>query len=412
MIDLKIPRENANDDTVLINKIFFKNGDKVNKGDVLFEFETSKASIEFEAPEIGILYDFTITEGAQVSVDTIIGSIKKEAMAVAKNKKTIILSADNENNKNKDDINISNSANVLLKEGKQPHKSEKWLTTSNFQEGGEDESNISIPQNQKTTNNFNKRNILLKYSNLKINSRKQAEIKSLGITSEYFNSTLGVTVELNNRRTTNPFFKNSILDIVIYETSLLLKNKFSDLNACFLGNDEIGQFEKVIPGMAMDNLNNLTVASLPEFKTLGDLANEIIDIIVRFDAGKLKGKDLKNTTFTVTDLSTTGIDFILPLINGWQTFILGISKNKTCFNIFGTFDHRVTEGKRFAEFLIELKNRITLYELKKEEQDTGKHCFICMQTLEMEKEYGNRGLIKIDDGYGEKLICRNCFGGW
>ena len=412
MIDLKIPRENANDDTVLINKIFFKNGDKVNKGDVLFEFETSKASIEFEAPEIGILYDFTITEGAQVSVDTIIGSIKKEAMGVAKNKKTIILSADNENNKNKDDINISNSANVLLKEGKQPHKSEKWLTTSNFQEGGEEESNISIPQNQKTTNNFNKRNILLKYSNLKINSRKQAEIKSLGITSEYFNSTLGVTVELNNRRTTNPFFKNSILDIVIYETSLLLKNKFSDLNACFLGNDEIGQFEKVIPGMAMDNLNNLTVASLPEFKTLGDLANEIIDIIVRFDAGKLKGKDLKNTTFTVTDLSTTGIDFILPLINGWQTFILGISKNKTCFNIFGTFDHRVTEGKRFAEFLIELKNRITLYELKKEEQDTGKHCFICMQTLKMEKEYGNRGLIKIDDGYGEKLICRNCFDGW
>ena len=180
---------------------------------------------------------------------------------------------------------------------------------------------------------------------MKINSRKQAEIKSLGITSAYFNSTLGVTIELNNRRTTNPFFKNSILDIVIYETSLLLKNKFSDLNACFLGNDEVGQFEKVIPGMAMDNLNNLTVASLPEFKTLKDLANEIVDIIVRFDAGKLKGKDLKNTTFTVTDLSTTGIDFILPLINGWQTFILGISKNKTGFNIYGTFDHRVTEGK-------------------------------------------------------------------
>ena len=89
MIELKIPRENANDDDVLINKVFFKNGDKVNKGDILFEFETSKATIEFEAPDIGILYDFTITEGAQVSVDTIIGGIKKESIAVAKKKKTI-----------------------------------------------------------------------------------------------------------------------------------------------------------------------------------------------------------------------------------------------------------------------------------------------------------------------------------
>ena len=412
MIDLKIPRENANDDNVLINKIYFKNGDKVNKGDILFEFETSKAAIEFEAPEIGILCDFTITEGSRVSVDSIIGGIEKETIAIAKNLKTKTLSIDNENNQNEDDINVSYSANTLLKEGKKPNTTNQWLTTSNFKDESKKNSNISISQNTNTISNFDKKDIILKYSNLKISSRKQAEIKSLGTTSPYYNSTLGVSIKLKNRRATNSFFKNSILDIVIYETSLLLKNKFSDLNACFLGNDEIGQFEKVIPGMALDNLNNLTVVSLPEFKTLGDLANEIIDIVARFDQGKLQGKDIKNTTFTVTDLSATGIDFIQPLINGWQTFILGISKSNTCYNLFGTFDHRVTEGKRFSEFLIELKNRILLYEPKERTPDSDKHCYVCLKTLKMEKDLGNRGLIKIDDGYTEKLICRNCFDGW
>jgi len=38
MVELKIPRENANDDFVLITKVHTKDGEKVNIGDIFFEF--------------------------------------------------------------------------------------------------------------------------------------------------------------------------------------------------------------------------------------------------------------------------------------------------------------------------------------------------------------------------------------
>jgi hypothetical protein len=245
-----------------------------------------------------------------------------------------------------------------------------------------------------------------------IDPRKQAEIKSLGTTSPYYNSMLGVSLKLSKRRVSNEFFSNSILDLVVYETSLLLKSSFNDLNACFIGNDKIAKYDKVVAGIALDDVNNLTVASLADFENLSDLSDQIIEVVVRFEDKKLKSKDLKSTTFTVTDLSSSGVDFVLPLINGPQGFILGIVKRDDVYHIFGSFDHRITEGKRFASFLSELKDRISLYALPQLGHASNKCCNYCLKTIEEEKSLGNRGLLKIDDGVEEKLICRNCYEGW
>ena len=78
MVEIKIPRENANDDVVLIVAVHRVNGDQIARGDVLFEFETSKAAIEFEAQEDGILTDFHLVEGSQVAVDTVVGFVAKK----------------------------------------------------------------------------------------------------------------------------------------------------------------------------------------------------------------------------------------------------------------------------------------------------------------------------------------------
>jgi hypothetical protein len=104
---------------------------------------------------------------------------------------------------------------------------------------------------------------------------------------------------------------------------------------------------------------------------------------------------------------------MLPLINGSQAFIIGIVKAKNGFQLYGTFDHRVTAGRRFADFLNELRNRIKLY-FNFECLNTNHSliCFFCTKTIEEEKSTGNRGLISINDGNGNKLICRSCFDGW
>ncbi len=55
MYKIEISRENANDDNVIITNIHVKNYQQVNKGDILFEFETSKTLVEIEAERDGIV---------------------------------------------------------------------------------------------------------------------------------------------------------------------------------------------------------------------------------------------------------------------------------------------------------------------------------------------------------------------
>ena len=134
MTNIKIPRENANDDTVLITKVFFKNGDIVKKGQILFEFETSKAAIEFEAPCDGNLSNFILSEGLQISVDSIIGNLNDKNEIALDNSTTNDLGPLDTDKPINDAAHFSNAANDFLKEGKIPVESNQWITTSNFRD--------------------------------------------------------------------------------------------------------------------------------------------------------------------------------------------------------------------------------------------------------------------------------------
>jgi pyruvate/2-oxoglutarate dehydrogenase complex dihydrolipoamide acyltransferase (E2) component len=409
MVELKIPRENANDDFVLITKVHTKDGEKVNMGDILFEFETSKAAVEFEANHNGYIINFTLSEGTQIPVDSIVGVISDTP-------KSIEADADQDSASIISDIDspafVSEAAKLLIEKGQKPVKNNRWVTTDDFKQTNIEKVQKTFLGTEKIERFSNENHLTNSYTTVDIDPRKQAEIKSLGTTSPFYNSMLGVSLKLGKRRVSNEFFSNSILDLVVYETSLLLKSSFNDLNACFIGNNKIAKYDKVVAGIALDDVNNLTVASLAVFENLSDLSNQIIEVVIRFEDKKLKSKDLKSTTFTVTDLSHSGVDFVLPLINGPQGFILGITKTGDAYHIFGSFDHRITEGKRFASFLSELKDRISLYALPQLGHTSNKCCNYCLKTIEEEKSLRNRGLLKIDDGVEEKLICRNCYEGW
>jgi pyruvate dehydrogenase E2 component (dihydrolipoamide acetyltransferase) len=55
MTPIKIEQTNVNDDTVTIVNILKKDLDKVKKNDLMFEIESSKATVEIESPKSGIL---------------------------------------------------------------------------------------------------------------------------------------------------------------------------------------------------------------------------------------------------------------------------------------------------------------------------------------------------------------------
>ncbi|HHY82567.1 MAG TPA: 2-oxo acid dehydrogenase subunit E2 [Clostridiales bacterium] len=61
-----MPKQGQSVESCIITKWYKKKGDKVSKGDVLFSYETDKASFEEEAPVDGVLLDVFFEEGDDV----------------------------------------------------------------------------------------------------------------------------------------------------------------------------------------------------------------------------------------------------------------------------------------------------------------------------------------------------------
>ena len=66
-----VPKENVNDEEVVVQSIHFKSKDKVKKGDHVIELETSKTAIEIESPCDGFV-DIKVSEGDEISVGSVL----------------------------------------------------------------------------------------------------------------------------------------------------------------------------------------------------------------------------------------------------------------------------------------------------------------------------------------------------
>ena len=72
MIKIKIPKQNASDDDVIISDVFFESGQYVDEDTIIFEYETSKANFEFETVNSGFLYyNFSVGDSVQVQTDVV-----------------------------------------------------------------------------------------------------------------------------------------------------------------------------------------------------------------------------------------------------------------------------------------------------------------------------------------------------
>ncbi len=74
MIEIRAPRENVNDETVTIVEIFMGSGSEVKVGDIIVEIETTKVSVEIEAPCDGILIH-NLTEGDILPVGSVLCTV-------------------------------------------------------------------------------------------------------------------------------------------------------------------------------------------------------------------------------------------------------------------------------------------------------------------------------------------------
>jgi pyruvate dehydrogenase E2 component (dihydrolipoamide acetyltransferase) len=76
-IPVIMPRQGQSVETCIITQWIKKKGDQVNPGDVLFSYETDKASFDAEAEQSGELLEIFFSEGEEVPVLTNVAVIGK-----------------------------------------------------------------------------------------------------------------------------------------------------------------------------------------------------------------------------------------------------------------------------------------------------------------------------------------------
>ena len=113
-------------------------------------------------------------------------------------------------------------------------------------------------------------------------------------------------------------------DMVLYAVSRVLKNH-KDLNAHYL-DDKMRYFSNVHLGVAVDTDRGLLVPTVfnADKLSLNEMSIAAKAVIKDAQSGKINPDLLKGASFTVTNLGSLGVESFTPVINPPQTGILGV----------------------------------------------------------------------------------------
>jgi pyruvate dehydrogenase E2 component (dihydrolipoamide acetyltransferase) len=421
-MEVMVPKENNNDQVVMITKLYIENGGFIDQDADLIEFETSKTAVVLQSPVAGYVTFYNQVDD-EVEVNSPVCSINDQAPKSDLSIDEEITNISSET-KRHDGLTFSKVASTLDKN--QTDLDDHYWVTSRVLANSDplERAGLELKEKNNSNRDIKLQNSIVSdngfgeedYKVIKTTMRKRSEISNLRISGGgEFQSTIGIEITGGSRLAKNVVFENSIQDLVCYESSKMLGNEYNDLNAFYISDSEIGIFNSVAAGISLDNdSNKLTVARINDSGALTLLAiqDRLGSLFIQFEDGALSPESLIPSSYTITDLSSTGATYILPLLNGAESLILGIvRKGYDSFGIYATFDHRVSSGLRVSHFLDSLKARIEAHFDSKSTVEGGR-CDFCLKSISEELELGNRGLLCLSTPAGQKNICRNCYEGW
>ncbi len=158
--------------------------------------------------------------------------------------------------------------------------------------------------------------------------------------------------------------KITLNDIVFYAVSRVLP-KFPDINATLTDNT-LRQYKHANIGLAVDTERGLLVPTIfaADTLSLADISAANKAAAAKAREGSLAPNEMKDGSFTITNLGSMGIESFTPVINPPQVAILGVcaitnrvKADGSVYPAMGlslTFDHRAVDGAPAAKFLKEV----------------------------------------------------------
>jgi pyruvate/2-oxoglutarate dehydrogenase complex dihydrolipoamide acyltransferase (E2) component len=162
-----------------------------------------------------------------------------------------------------------------------------------------------------------------------------------------------------------------LLPTVLRATAEALK-EYPELNARLEG-DEIVYLDRYDLGVAIQTEQGLVVPVVRDCDTrsVDELRAAVDELAEKARGGTLAPEELRGSTFSVTSAGKLGGVLVTPLVNHPEVAILGVHRIgprpvvrdgevvvRSMGNISTTFDHRVVDGARAAEFTLAVIRRL------------------------------------------------------
>ncbi len=429
---IAVPLLAVNDTFLTVVEVNFAQKAAVKKGDIVMVFETSKTTYEVIAEADGFI-KLMCEAGNDYAVNDIVAEIYSSAEEIViEEKRTVEVFVAKPTIANIPKAEFNYTGTTLFSLAAQNLLQEKNISPEVF--AGYEMVTAKDIQLHLNPNAFDKiaetvaskapqtkkQNSVLPEGTtaIKLSNNKKREIEYLSAVQETgLTSTLAINISTNglfgsvNKHL--KYFKNSLLPLLVYETSRLLI-KYPLLNG-FFDNNQIHTYNEVNIGFAIDIDKGLKVVKVAKTNelTIAQVEETILELSNQYLEDKIPVESLTGISFTVTDLSGEGVSYFRPLVNMYNSAIMGISaidEELQRFNTSITFDHRITEGKYVAQFLNELKSRMESYAYNDAEANNHIKCYKCFKTLQ--EDLAQVGLLPVITPQGKREhICQTCWNG-
>ena len=356
-----------------------KENDPILSGEVLFEVETDKATMEYESPEDGYIAKILFPEGSIAKVNELVAIISD-----SKNIKDSELNkfiSDNNNLNTVDEKNLTISKNDELPTKNSLNKimitplakkiantkginieniipSSRRIHLSDLNQIGNKENNLesnkifispfakslanknSIDINEiKGTGPLNRiveRDIIgtsSTHNNSKVNKLRQAIAKATihskqNIPHFYLNTKVNMNNLLQYRKIQKQKGNKYSFNAILMQSIALAFDQFSDANCTYLDNGDFYLNKDINIGIAVDTKTGLKMPVLKKInsKDLSSINNGLNDLINLTRDNKISPSDLSGGVISISNLGSYNIRSFDAIILPGQTYILAVGQ--------------------------------------------------------------------------------------
>ena len=405
MIDIKVPTVGESITEVTLLKWTKKDGEYVERDEVIAELESEKATFEVNAEKAGVLKLSAIQEGDTIKIGDLLASIDESASKPSGNGAAITTE---KKEPIKEEVKKEAVKKELGKEEEKPAKAESSAPVTSVSNDikaspvasaiiADKKVDVKNVTATGTAGKILKDDVLAALANPGKKAFAGTELNSRNVRTEKM-SNLRKTISrrlVEAKNTTAMLTTFNEVDMSsIMEIRTKYKDKFKEIHGVGLGfmsffakacavalaewpsvnayidGDQLIYHDYADISIAVSTPRGLTVPVMRnvESMSMADVEKKVVELAGKARDSKLTTEDLTGGTFTITNGGVFGSLLSTPIINIPQSAILGMHKIqerpmaingqvviKPMMYLALSYDHRIIDGRESVSFLVRVK---------------------------------------------------------